>query len=126
MMPSILVVDDDEQIRSMLRLMLEREGFAITEAGDGNQALERYAEQAADLVIMDIVMPEKEGIETIMDLRRLYDDVKIIAISGGGRVNPEDYLRWARTFGVQHTFTKPVDRRQLLTAVESLMAGEAV
>jgi CheY-like chemotaxis protein len=125
-MSRILVVDDDDQIRSMLRLTLEREGFEVWEAGDGNQALSRYDAEPADVVIMDIVMPEKEGIETIMDLRRRYGDVKIIAISGGGRVNPEDYLRWARTFGVRHTFTKPVDRTQLLAAVNELLAGEAV
>lgn len=125
-MTKILVVDDDEQIRRMLRLTFEREGFEVMEAGDGNGALARYAEVPADLVIMDIVMPEKEGIETIMDLRRRYGDVKIIAISGGGRVNPEDYLRWARTFGVQHTFTKPVDRGELLAAVNELLVGKAV
>jgi CheY-like chemotaxis protein len=125
-MSRILVVDDDDQIRSMLRLTLEREGYEVLEAGDGNQALATYSAEPTDLVIMDIVMPEKEGIETIMDLRRQYGDVKIIAISGGGRVNPEDYLRWARTFGVQHTFTKPVDRSRLLAAVNELMAGEAV
>lgn len=125
-MPRILVVDDDEQIRAMLRMTLEREGHAVAEAGDGNKAMYSYAADPADLVIMDIVMPEKEGIETIMELRRQYGDVKIIAISGGGRVNPEDYLRWARTFGVQHTFTKPVDRRELLAAIDELLAGEAV
>ncbi|MFO7655042.1 MAG: response regulator [Candidatus Krumholzibacteriia bacterium] len=125
-MPRILVVDDDDQIRAMLRLTLEREGHVIDEAADGNQALARYAAEPADLVIMDIVMPEKEGIETIMELRRTYRDVKIIAISGGGRVNPEDYLRWARTFGVQHTFAKPVDRNRLLDAVDELAVNAAL
>jgi len=61
-----------------------------------------------------------------MELRRQYGDVKIVAISGGGRINPEDYLRWARTFGVQYTFTKPVDRKELLAAISDLLAREAV
>lgn len=125
-MPRILVVDDDEQIRAMLRMTLEREGYEVAEAGDGKMAMDRYAADPADLVIMDIVMPEKEGIETIMDLRRQHGDVRIIAISGGGRVAPQDYLRWARTFGVQHTFTKPVDRRELLAAIDELLTREAV
>ena len=85
--------------------------------------MNKYRNEQPDLVVTDIVMPEKEGIETIMELRALDPDVRIIAISGGGRINPEDYLSWAQKFGVQHTFTKPVDRDSLLAAVDSLLVG---
>lgn len=120
-MNRILIVDDDEQVRAMLKLTLEREGYQVTEARDGDEAIKVYDSQAYDLVITDIVMPEKEGIETIMELKNSNPDVQIIAISGGGRINPQDYLNWASRLGVNHTFTKPVDRQELLAAVAELM-----
>ena len=122
-MSTILIVDDDEQVRVMLKLTLEREGYAVDEAQDGVEALRKYDPAHHDLIITDIVMPEKEGIETIMELQGRNRWIKIIAISGGGRINPEDYLKWARRFGVEHTFTKPVDRSQLLAAVSELLDG---
>ena len=125
-MSRILLADDDHQVRNMLKLTLEREGHEVVEAEDGVQAVARYHPDSIDLVITDIVMPEKEGIETIMELRSIDAHVKIIAISGGGRINPDDYLSWARRFGVQHTFTKPVDRNQLLDAINELMGTECV
>lgn len=123
-MYKILLADDDHQVRSMLKLTLEREGYEVIEAEDGAQAVRMYLSHAIDLVVTDIVMPEKEGIETIMELRSINPVVKIIAISGGGRINPDDYLNWARRFGVGHTFTKPVDRKQLLAAISELLGTE--
>ena len=122
-MAHILLVDDDAQVRNMLKITLERAGYEVTEAGDGNQAVAEYDPATMDLVITDIVMPEKEGIETIMELKTKNPDVQIIAISGGGRINPEDYLKWARRFGVAATFTKPVDREQLLAKLAGLLNG---
>ncbi len=123
-MNKILIVDDDQQIRDMLRITLEREGYGVVEAGDGVQALAAYRANSIDLVITDIVMPEKEGIELIMEMKSLDADVKIIAISGGGRINPEDYLKWARRFGVANTFSKPVDRQKLLEVVAQMLAPQ--
>ncbi|MCP4291248.1 MAG: response regulator [bacterium] len=123
-MARILLVDDDRQIRDMLKMTLERGGHEVVEAEDGVQAIEKYEPTQMDLVITDIVMPEKEGIETIMELRGIDPEVKIIAISGGGRINPSDYLNWARRFGVKHTFTKPVERNALLQAIEELLGQE--
>ena len=125
-MAKILLVDDDQQVRNMLKLTLERAGHAIVEADNGNIAVQKFQRNDIDLVITDIVMPEKEGIETIMELRSLDPAVKIIAISGGGRINPDDYLNWARRFGVRHTFKKPVDRAQLLEAINELLVKECV
>jgi len=105
----------------MLKLTLERKGHQVTEAVDGVKAIALFNPADIDLVVTDIVMPEKEGIETIMELRAKDPAVKIIAISGGGRIGPEDYLSWARRFGVQHTFTKPVNRDELLNAIDDLL-----
>jgi two-component system, chemotaxis family, chemotaxis protein CheY len=123
-MAKILVIDDDEQVRTMITLTLEKAGFEVVEAGDGNEAVAVYSSVHCDLVITDIVMPGKEGIETIMELKGINPDARIIAISGGGRINPEDYLKWARRFGVTKTFTKPVDRAKLLEAVDELLPME--
>lgn len=120
-MSRILLVDDDAQVRKMLKITLERAGYQVVEAADGVEAVQAYDKETIDLVITDIVMPEKEGIETIMELKTVNPAVRIIAISGGGRINPEDYLKWAQRFGVANTFTKPVDREELLASVRDLM-----
>ena len=100
-MSKILVIDDDKNIRSLLRDFLERDGYEVMEAENGKVGLKLFRENGADLVITDLIMPEKEGIETIRELRRDFSDVKIIAISGGGAIGPETYLqmpgRWAPT-----------------------------
>ena len=120
-MARIIIIDDDVQILNMLRQMLEREGYDVAEASNGKQGIRLYREEPVGLIITDIIMPEKEGIETISELKRDYPDVKIIAISGGGRIDPEVYLDMAKKLGAQRTFTKPVERKQLLNAVRDLL-----
>ena len=105
----------------MLRQMLEREGYEIMDAPGGKEGLKLYRENPIDLIITDIIMPDKEGIEIIMVLRRQFPDVKIIAISGGGRLDPEQYLRIAKSLGVQYTLAKPVEREELFKAVRDLL-----
>jgi DNA-binding response OmpR family regulator len=117
----ILIIDDEDQIRTMLRQLLEHEGYEVMEAPDGREGIKTYRSKPADLIITDIVMPEKEGIETIMELKQDYPDVKIIAMSGGGRIEPETYLKMAKNFGALLTFTKPIQTRQLLNAVKGLL-----
>lgn len=119
-MARILIIDDDAQVLDMLRQTLEREGHEVMDASNGNEGIRLYRECPADLIITDIVMPEKEGIETIMELKRDFPDVKIIAISGGGRIDPEEYLRMAKGLGALRTFAKPVEREKLLGAVREL------
>ena len=123
-MPRILLVDDDAQVRSMLKKTFEREGYEVVEAGDGQQAVELYDPDTIDVVVTDIVMPEKEGIETIREIKTKNQQAKIIAISGGGRIKPADYLNWAQRFGVEATFTKPIRRQDILDAVASLLKTE--
>jgi len=120
-MALILIIDDDNQFREMLREMLERTGYEIVEASNGKEGLKLYRENPTDLIITDIIMPDKEGIETIIELRRDFPDVKIIAISGGGHNHAEHYLFMARIFGVQRTFAKPIARKELLKAVRELL-----
>jgi len=119
-MARILIIDDDAQLLDMLRQTLERDGYEVVGASDGKAGLIRYRENPTDLIITDLIMPEKEGIETIIEIRRDFPDVKIIAISGGGRVDPGQYLSIAKSFGVQYTFAKPVERKELLKAVRAL------
>ena len=120
-MARILVIEDDLDVRRLLRDVLGRAGHGVVEAADGAEGIERARSQPVDLVITDILMPEKEGIETILELKSGWKDVKIIAISGGGRVGPDDYLESARLVGAQRTFTKPFDPKALLQAVEELL-----
>lgn len=120
-MSRILVIEDDTKIRKMLRKMLERAGYEVNEASDGLEGLKLYREEPADLVITDIIMPRKEGLETIMDLRREFPEVKIIAISGGGRLSPQPYLEVAEGFGAMRVFSKPFDLEDLQRAISELL-----
>lgn len=120
-MARILVIDDDEQVLNMLYESLTREGYDVFTASNGEQGLKLFRQEPVDLIITDIIMPEKEGIETIIELRQDFPDVKIIAMSGGGRIGTKDYLHLAKIFGVQRTFPKPVAREQLLDAIKELL-----
>lgn len=117
----ILLIDDDNHFREMFAELLKRNNYEVIESHDGRFATELYAEHNPDLVITDIIMPEKEGIETILDLKRKYDNLKIIAISGGGRTNALDNLRSARLLGADHTFEKPFENEEILTAIKELI-----
>jgi len=120
-MAKILIIDDDADVLATLRKMLEREGYEVVEALDGKEGVKCYRENPTDIIITDIIMPEKEGIETIMELRREFPDVKIIAISGGGRIDAKDHLKMAEQLGSQYTFSKPVERKELIKAVQDLL-----
>ncbi len=120
-MSTILVVDDDEAVRDVMSEMLRLEGHEVASAANGQQAVDCVATTLFDLVITDLIMPEKEGLETIADIRRQYSDMPIIAISGGGRLGPNDYLETARFIGANATLAKPFARQELLRTVDSLL-----
>ncbi len=124
-MQTILVVDDDPQIRKLLRLVLEKAGFGVVEAADGRCGLKILSQQPLDLVITDIIMPEVEGIETIMAIRKRDPSLPIIAISGGGKLNPKTYLDVAKSMGVVETMTKPIDTGRLAAVVKALLSTKA-
>jgi CheY-like chemotaxis protein len=120
-MARILVVDDEQQIRLMLRQMLERLGHQVVEAAGGNEAIRSYREDPADVVIMDLIMPDKEGIETISEIRRDYPDARIIAMSGGGRMGPGNYLELATRLGAQRTLPKPFSMADIQSVLAELL-----
>lgn len=120
-MEQILVVDDEEILRKMIRETLELKGYKVMEAGNGMEALENYQKHPADLIIIDIIMPEKEGIETIVEFRRTYPDIKIIAMSGAGFNNP--YLTIAKHLGADRILDKPFSSEELTHTVEKLLVN---
>jgi CheY-like chemotaxis protein len=125
-MPLILVIDDDDQVRGLLKDMLERAGYEVLEAQDGNIGLQLFRAHSVDITITDILMPEKEGLETIMDIRKESPHAKIIAISGGAKVGPFAYLKLAERFGAQRVFSKPLKMATLLQAVEELLEEKSL
>jgi YesN/AraC family two-component response regulator len=120
-MNSILIIDDEAPIRSMLRLILEREGYQVIEAPDGVEGIRHYRQQPTDLIITDLIMPNKDGIGMIIDLKKEYPDINIIAMSGGGLNKPDGYLKGAKQLGAKHTLSKPIDREELLRAVKDTL-----
>jgi DNA-binding response OmpR family regulator len=101
--------------------MLERAGYEVIEAPNGEVGLQLYHERPADLIITDILMPDKDGIETILALRKTAPGAKIIAISGGGRMNKVDLLSMSQSFGAIRTLAKPFEREELLTLVQEIL-----
>lgn len=122
-MARILVIDDDPGVRSVLLSMLTRKGHTVRCEGDGESGLAAFARERPDLVITDIIMPKKEGIETIQSIRRAAPDMPIIAISGGGRVANADFLPLATKFGATAVIAKPFASAVLLDAIQSALAA---
>ena len=120
-MARILIVDDETDLRGMFKMLFESNGYEVIEASNGNEAIELYRSSPVDLIIMDVFMPEKEGIETILELTSEFPDVNVIAISGGGKVGTRDCLDSALEFGAKRVFTKPVTADRLLRAVEQIL-----
>jgi len=120
-MARILVIDDQADIRSLLRDVLEEVGHEVLEASDGSGAFDRIGAAEISLVVCDIMMPVKEGIETIRELRREQPDIKIVAISGGGGAKDIDFLRMAEAFGANRILRKPFEPEAILTVVEDLL-----
>ena len=123
-MNRILIVDDDELFRGMLRLTLLRSGYEVDEAADGRQAIRLHESTPVDLVITDLIMPEQEGLDTIQQFRRRHPAVKIIAMSGGGRIDARDFLKIARHLGAERTFAKPFENSELVAAIAELLPKE--
>jgi CheY-like chemotaxis protein len=119
-MPRILLIDDEVSFRDVLKVSLEQMGHSVVAAKDGREGVECYTGGSFDVVITDLIMPDKEGIETIIDIRKLNPEVKIIAMSGGGRVTSVDYLKIARQVGANQILTKPFSYDDIQAAIEQL------
>lgn len=120
-MARILVIEDEDEVRAMLQRVLERAGYEVVVAPDGDEGIRLFSENPADLIITDIIMPKKGGMETILDLKSEYPDVKIVAMSGGGRLGPEPYLEIAEVFGAVRIFSKPFRIEELLLTIQRLL-----
>lgn len=125
-MAHILVIDDDKLFRTMMRRTLESAGYEVSEAENGEVGLRIFAAKAADLVITDILMPDKEGIETIRELRSRGHAVKILAVSGGGRTKMTEFLKIAERFGADASLRKPFRTQELLDQVAGLLGLSAL
>jgi two-component system chemotaxis response regulator CheY len=122
-MPSVLVVDDQEWIRKLVREVLEQAGYVVEEARGGNEGLERYRAHQADVVIMDILMPDQDGIESIVTLRREFPESRVIAMTGGGdMIGILNFLDVAKMLGANRTLQKPFTVNALLEAVAAEIA----
>ncbi|MEW5993024.1 MAG: response regulator [Candidatus Zixiibacteriota bacterium] len=123
-MALVVVADDDEAARLAVREALARDGHDVIEAVNGRQCLSYCLERRPDLAIVDIIMPDKEGIETIIDLRKAgLDGLSIIAISGGGRSRSIDFLTLAQEYGADRVLSKPFSRADLVAAVREVLDG---
>ncbi len=120
-MARILLVDDEETFRVTLAKILQLEKHEVTTAADGAEALKLVMRGQFDLVITDLVMPEKEGLETILELRKLVPGMKIIAMSGGGRGNAYDYLKIASKMGAARSLAKPFTKAEIIQAIRELV-----
>ena len=120
-MVRILVVDDEELSRFTIREILESAGHEVSEAGNGNKAIAMQKSTPFDLVITDIIMPEKEGVETIIELKKDYPDLKIIGMSGGGRTRNMDFLELAKQFGAERILSKPFVEEDLMECVNACL-----
>ena len=120
-MVKVLVADDEDMVRMVVKQTLVKAGIDVVEASNGREALEMQASDPSDVLITDIIMPEQEGIETIVQMRKDYPDLPIIAMSGGGRIGATDYLQAAKEFGARHVLEKPFDRKELLLAVQDCL-----
>jgi len=116
----VLVVDDNDDLRSTVQMLLQADGFDVAVASDGQEALIQHRAKPADVVVTDLFMPDKDGIETILELRRTYPGVKIVAMSGWTSTQGSDYLRVAREIGAAATLTKPFDPAELSRVVRAL------
>ena len=120
-MKKILVIDDEPMVRSYLRTMLEREGYEVKEAANGEEGVQLFHSFSPQLIITDMVMPGKDGIEVIMELRKVDTSVKIMAISGGGYITADKYLALAKALDIDACFQKPLDPQMIISTVKDLI-----
>lgn len=118
--PLILLIDDEEPFRSVLKQVLQNAGYEVMEAANGAEGIRHFHEKPADIIITDIIMPEKEGIETIIELKKAYPQVKLIAMSGGGWYGTDIDFDMAKKLGAQ-TLSKPFALQELLDVVRELL-----
>ena len=125
-MARILLIDDEADFRSTIRRMLERAGHEVVDAENGRDGLAKLEQQACDLVLTDIIMPDMEGLETVQRVRKRAPELPIIAMSGGGRVSAMRPLAVASLLGAVRSLDKPFGRAELLGAVDEALGAQSV
>ena len=123
-MAKILLVEDDHLVRDMLVQMLQRASHEVESAANGEEATEILKKMHPDIMVTDIIMPKKSGITLISEVRNKHPNMEIIAISGGGRLDPTGYLDLSESLGASVSFEKPVDKSALLMAIDLLLHGK--
>jgi DNA-binding response OmpR family regulator len=123
-MANILLIDDDAALRGLLAEALRRGGHAVLQAEDGRQGVELFDVAPVDLIVTDLIMPEREGIEIIVQLHRDHPELPIIAISGG-LANSPVYLQLAVKLGARRALAKPFSPSELLRAVDDVLRAAA-
>ena len=122
-MAKILLVDDDALVRTSLSYALEDAGHEVVQAGNGNEGLAALKREAFDVVVLDIIMPEREGIETIREIRKKWTALPVLAISGGDKTGWSDFLRMASVLGANDTMAKPFTASEFVERVARLADG---
>ncbi len=120
-MKKIVVLDDDNDIRTVLRMTLEKAGYEVEDFHDGDALISFLQNQPAVILMTDIFMPGKDGIEVIIECRKQFKDLKIIAMTGGGDIVPGDLLTPAKFLGADFTIEKPLEYEDVVNAVKSLI-----
>ncbi|MFN8210461.1 MAG: response regulator [Bacteroidales bacterium] len=123
-MAGILIVEDDNDLREMLKVSFLRRKYSVLEASNGKEALARFKPSLVDLVITDIIMPDEDGLKVIMRFKELKPSIKIIAISGGGKAGPGNYLNMARALGADEIFSKPFSINTLILKVDEIIENQ--
>jgi DNA-binding NtrC family response regulator len=122
---SILVADDESDLRDLIRISMEKAGHRVMVAVNGRQAAELLLRNKFDLLITDVLMPERDGIELIGDVRARYPGMRIVVMTAGGQIPREDYLQIAKRLGANASLGKPFNGPQLAEAVAAAMARQS-
>lgn len=122
-MANILLVEDDALVREMLMQMLQRASHQVVTATQGEEAIEILKKTHPDILITDIIMPKMSGITLIAEVKNRHPAMEVIAISGGGRLDPAGYLDLSESLGATASFAKPIDKAALLMTIDLLLQG---
>ena len=120
-MARILLIEGEPHVRKLMKEILEEEGHEIIECDNGTDGVREYKRAAIDLVVLDVLLPDKDGLDTLRELKQHHDDVKVMAISGGFVQGAIDMLPLAKRLGARHTLDKPFDLKMFLSAVKQLL-----
>lgn len=123
-MAGILIVEDDKDLREMLKTSLLMRKYTVLEASDGKEALLKFRPSVTDMVITDLIMPDEDGLKVIMKIKEIKPSVKIIAISGGGKAGPGNYLNLAKALGADEIFPKPFSINEMIKKIDELLNAE--